>query len=101
VFVRRHRNSIGRAANQDAQGSCVVGNVVRHGMCVIWIIDAVVRICATIQHHVSLSFQMLSDSGLQSRSRMIASNANSHATKIPTTDVDEPVSIAEELFLDS
>ena len=75
-------------------------HIFSHGVGVVRIIHTVRCVCTTVQHGVALGFEVLCDTCLQFGSRVIASNADIHVTKIPTVDVHEPVSSEEELFLE-
>ena len=75
-------------------------HIFSHSMGVVWIIHTFRCVCTTVQYGVALGFEVLCDACLQFRSRVIASNADIHVTKIPTVDVHEPVSSEEELFLE-
>lgn len=70
-------------------------------MSVIWVVHTLWPVCSTVHQGVTLGFQMIYNQRFQFWTSVVTSNAYYHASKIPTIDVDEPVGIGEELFLES
>ena len=100
VLVGSHGHAVGRTTYQNAQSGMFPSHILRHRVGMVWIIHTIRCVCTTVQHGMALGFEVLCDSGLQFRSRVIASNADNHVTKIPTVAVHEPVGSEEELFLE-